>query len=243
MGTDRRARSAQTSRRVTPVVVEDPIVARRTRYRSLREQRPRLFANDGPVVIDHGREETGCGVVHADPWIMFVVDPVVMPDGRLGRYGRLMTTIDAEGVAILPMTRDGRIVLLRHWRHATQSWHVEAPRGFGEIGLEPRLQAAAELREELCVEGEMIALGHLHPDTGLLASRVALFLAMLPDDAAPFHPEGLASVLVMDEAGFEDAVLDGSITDPFAIAIWSRRRIREDRMRRAVPDDVRSVRT
>jgi ADP-ribose pyrophosphatase len=212
------------------MVADGALEPRAQRYVALREERPDLFVGGGPVALDPERHESTCGVVHADPWVMMVVDPVVMPDGRLGRYGRLVTTIDAEGVAVLPVTADGRVLLLRHWRHATQSWHLEIPRGFGEIGASSERQAEAELSEELDVSGVMVPLGHLHPDTGMLASRVALFAARVAADARPAHREGLASVVEMTTAHFEDAILDGQVTDPFAICAWTRltlRRFRE----------------
>lgn len=203
-------------------VADDALEPRVQRYAALREERSELFVGGGPVALDAERHESTCGVVHADPWVMMVVDPVVMPDGRLGRYGRLVTTIDAEGVAVLPVTTDGRVLLLRHWRHATQSWHLEIPRGFGEIGATSERQASAELYEELEVSGDMVPLGHLHPDTGMLASRVALFAATVAADARPAHREGLATVVEMTTSAFEGAILDGDVTDPFAICAWTR---------------------
>jgi ADP-ribose pyrophosphatase len=199
--------------------------ARRVRYEALLDERPGLFSGTGPVRLDVDRDEPGIGVVHADPWIMLVIDPVVMPDGRPGRYARLMTTIDSDGVAVLPITQDGRVLLLNHWRHATQSWHLEIPRGFGEIGVSAEQQASIELMEEMQVEGTMVAMGHLHPDTGRLSGRVALFVALLPRDVVPVHDEGLGTVVEMTVAQFEDAIVDGGITDPFALAAWLRHSI------------------
>jgi ADP-ribose pyrophosphatase len=216
---------------VDTVALQDD--GRRVRYDALRADRPAMFDGRGPITLDADRVESGTGVVHADPWIMLVVDPVVMPNGRDGRYVRLVNSVDAEGVAVLPVTADGRIWMLNHWRHATQSWHLEIVRGFGEAGLPPIGQAAAELHEELDLEGRMTAIGHIHPDTGIQASRVALFVAEIPDDAVPAHREGLATIVEMTEEQFEDAIMDGRITDPFALAAWTRYGI----MRRRSPQD------
>jgi ADP-ribose pyrophosphatase len=194
------------------------------RYEALRIDRPTAFG-DGPIRID-AREDARCGVVHQDPWNTFVVDPVVMPDGRLGAYGRLLNTVDAEGVAVLPMDGNGDVCLLRHFRHATRAWHLEIPRGFGEQGLPSIEQAAAELFEELALAGDLSPLGHLHPDTGMLAARVALFVAVIPSLVHARHDEGLAEVVRMTRAQFEDAVADGLVTDPFAIAAWTRHELR-----------------
>lgn len=207
------------------MIVSKPIEAQdvaRIRYEALRKDRPDLFLGGGPIALDVDRHEAGVGVVHADPWIMFVVDPVVMPDGRSARYGRLIQAIDAESVAVLPVTSDGRVLLLRHWRHATQSWHLEIPRGFGEIGLPPKDQAAAELWEEMGICGELVAIGHIYPDTGMTATRVALFVAKVSNDVQPMHREGLASIVEMTISQFKDAILNGSVNDSFALAAWTR---------------------
>lgn len=194
------------------------------RYEALRAERPSAFA-EGPIRLD-ARDDSRCGVVHQDPWNTFVVDPVIMPDGRLGAYGRLLATVEAEGVAVLPVDEGGDVCLLRHFRHATREWHLEIPRGFGEQDMPSIEQAATELSEELALAGELTPLGHLHPDTGMLASRVALFVAVVPTIATARHDEGLAEVVRMTRMQFEDAVADGVVTDPFAIAAWTRYELR-----------------
>jgi ADP-ribose pyrophosphatase len=200
------------------------------RYEALRTERPSAFG-EGPVRLVQLSGQPGCGVVHVDPWTMLVVDPVVMPDGRPSCYARVMLTIDLDAVAVLPVMGD-QIVLLRHWRHATQSWHLEIPRGYGEIGVAPIDLAAAELDEELRLSGRLRAVGHMHPDTGMQSLRVALFVAEVPVGSQPFHDEGLATVVVMSTDDFVDGVSDGSIDDPFAIVCWMRHRIQAERSER-----------
>lgn len=195
------------------------------RYQRLREDRPDLFAADGPVRLDPREPGDGEGVPYDSPWFMVVADPVILPDGRPGSYRRIVHAASGTPVAVLPVTADGRIVLIDHWRHATRRSHLEIPRGFGEDGVAAVDQAAAELREELCLEGRLEPLGTLHPDTGLMSAEVALFAAHVPGDAVPTHSEGHGAVVILTDAEFRRAVLDGTVTDPFAIAAWTRLRL------------------
>jgi len=192
------------------------------RYRALREARPEMFAGGGPVVIVDPEANPHAGVVYADPWIMLVVDAVRLPDGRPGSYTRLQyATGTREGVAVLPVTATG-VVLLKHWRHATQRWHLEIPRGFGEPDVSPADQAAAELLEETGLVADIEPLGMLHPDSGTLSFEVALHLALVRRGQTPAAHEGLASIVEMTFAEFERAIASGDISDSFTIAAWAR---------------------
>jgi len=56
-------------------------------------------------------------------------DAVRFPGGERGIHHPILRgTSDPFGVAVLPRLPDGRILLLRHSRHATRRFHWEAPR-------------------------------------------------------------------------------------------------------------------
>jgi ADP-ribose pyrophosphatase len=192
----------------------------------LQQARPDMFAGDGPIRIVDPVESPHAGVVYADPWLMLVVDAVRLPDGRPGSYTRVQYATGArEAVAVLPVTDTG-VVLLRHWRHATQRWHLEIPRGFGEPDVPPALQAAAELREETGLEADIEPLGMLNPDSGTLSFEVSLHLARVRPGQVPVAREGLATLQEMTFAQFEDAIASGDIADSFTISAWMRHVLR-----------------
>jgi ADP-ribose pyrophosphatase len=208
-------------------------------YRRLRAERPELFANpvDGLIEIvsdeaavaglerdcreraEPGRPESWdrTGVLYQDRYLSLVRDPVRFPDGRLAPYIRLVPR-QVGGVAVLP--RCGQdVVLLRHFRHATRSWHLEIPRGFTEPGEEPAQAARRELTEEIGVEPRTLErLGAFHPDTGVSADRVHLFLATIDAPGEPQVAEGIASTLRVPWARLEAMIGAGEITDSFTIA-------------------------
>lgn len=84
------------------------------------------------------------------------------------------------GVAVLPVC-DGRIVLLRSYRHPVGASVLELARGFIDAGETPAEAALRELREETglaCPPDRLVPLGFCAPEAGVLRGRVALFAAM-----------------------------------------------------------------
>ncbi|WP_093840099.1 NUDIX hydrolase [Streptomyces aidingensis] len=210
-------------------------------YERLRRLRPELFRNDdGPGAIEitapaaAGSGTPGAapppvgpvGVVYADPYIRVLRDPVRFPDGRNGTYIRILPTAESPGCAVLPLL-DGRIVLLENFRHATRSWELEIPRGFGTDGLSGQENALKELREELSARtAEISPLGAVHPDTGLYAQRVELFLARLESIGEPERAVGIRGVRLVSEAELEGLVREGEVTDGFTLSALAQARVR-----------------
>jgi len=198
-----------------------------TRYEMLRGQHPDMFGA-GPMPIVDPATSRHAGVVYLDPWIMLIVDAVVLPDGRTGDYTRIRFAAPrGAGVAILPITPRG-VLLLRQWRHATQKWHLEIPRGFGEPDVATTDQAIAELHEETGLVADIVPLGSMNPDTGILSFDVDLFAAVVHPGQTPRPENALSAIVEMDEATFERSIADGTITDSFTMAAWLRWRLHRE---------------
>lgn len=85
------------------------------------------------------------------------------------------------GVTVLPILPDGRIGLVRNYRHPLELFAWEAPRGFLDPG-ETDLAAAAsrELAEETglaCDRDKLVPVGTLAQEASTLSVKGALFLA------------------------------------------------------------------
>lgn len=83
------------------------------------------------------------------------------------------------GVCVLPEV-DGRIGLMRGYRHQLDEEVWQAPAGFIESGETAERAALRELVEETglsCGPTRLRSLGVYLPDSGLIEGRVALFLA------------------------------------------------------------------
>jgi ADP-ribose pyrophosphatase len=219
--------------------------ARRSLYRDIRQGRPELFVNPEGAPIEvlldpsevaeaertvaadlaEGGLPTGwsaTGVVYQDPYLMLLRDAVRMPFG-LSTYVRAINAGNATGVVILPRFRD-EVVLVRHFRHATRQWHLELPRGFGTPGSDVRDDARRELEEEIGVPpAKLESLGVIYPDTGMSATPVELFHAEIADPPrAAGADEGIVGVRLVTAAELAALIEDGTITDGFTIAAFTR---------------------
>lgn len=116
---------------------------------------------------------------------------------------------------VLPETPDGRLVLVRVFRHAAGGWMVEAPAGTIEPGEAPEACAARELVEETGWRaGSLRPLGSWYPSPGLFDETMHLFHAtgLVPAESAPEEDE-MVEPLVATRAEAAAMVRDGTIRD------------------------------
>lgn len=125
------------------------------------------------------------------------------------------------GSVILPITEEKNLILLEIYRSTINEISLEAPRGFCEDGETNTDTAIRELYEELhCSCEKFISLGYIYPDTGLLKSKVHLYLginAKLSDNYIQSE-EGIKKSKILS---FEEAchmAMDGEINDSFTIS-------------------------
>jgi ADP-ribose pyrophosphatase YjhB (NUDIX family) len=108
------------------------------------------------------------------------------------------------GVAVVA-SWDGKIVLLRPYRHPVGRHVYELPRGFVDAGEEPAAAALRELGEEAGLVADLAdvrPLGECLPDAGVLRARVALFAVdnCRPGQALRDHEEiGLGEMMALPE--------------------------------------------
>ncbi len=105
-------------------------------------------------------------------------DGVTVSDFMIVRP-RIRTADNVGGVCILPEV-DGKIGLMRVYRHQLNEEVWQAPAGFVEVNEAPADTALRELQEETsvrCVPDRVESLGLYLPDAGLIDGYVALFVA------------------------------------------------------------------
>lgn len=96
---------------------------------------------------------------------------VVAPRNKVGKM--------ITGVAVLPVVQ-GKVGLIKIYRPAIQGYSWEICRGFVGEEEDYGLSAVRELDEEtglLCVDHNLVSLGFVTPEAGILAARVCLFVA------------------------------------------------------------------
>lgn len=77
---------------------------------------------------------------------------------------------------VLPVTEDGRVLLLRQYRHATGGWLLEAPAGKLDPGESPESCAVRETEEETGMRpGRLESLGWIWTTPGFTDEKIWLF--------------------------------------------------------------------
>lgn len=74
-------------------------------------------------------------------------DKVKFPSGVEGTYIRIDYPVN-ESVAVLPVTKEGKIILIKTFRHGTRAWGYEVPKGGMSEGEDAIVAAKRELIEE-----------------------------------------------------------------------------------------------
>jgi ADP-ribose pyrophosphatase len=96
--------------------------------------------------------------------------------------------------AVVALDDEGRVILLRQFRHAAGGFIWEIPAGKLDPGEQPGHCAARELREEAgLTAGELIPLGSILTAPGFCDERIHLFLAraLIPAPQQLDHDEVL----------------------------------------------------
>lgn len=137
------------------------------------------------------------------------------------------------GVAVLAF-HEGRIGLLRVYRHPIEGDSWEIPRGFIDQGETPGLAAARELEEETglrCDTASIQSLGLVTPDAGIFAARVELFLAADCRVDRLFTPNeaGHRALLFMTPDEVSGMIDRSEIQDPYTIVAFAKWRARGGR--------------
>src|SRR3989442_4115200 len=112
-------------------------------------------------------------------------DEVIEPSGV--RATREVVTHPGS-VVVLPVLPDGRILLVRQYRHATRHYLWELVAGRMERGETPRKAAARELIEETGYRARrFLVVLDVFPTPGFLEERMFLLLAegLTPGQAQP----------------------------------------------------------
>ena len=141
-------------------------------------------SNTAIAAIDEGAEDFGAAAVAA-------------AEQAAGTSGKRT----ADAVSIVPITRDGNLVLIREFRYPLNSWVVGLPAGLVEPGENLAVAVDRELREETgyglrtdIPEGAVELLPQAgHSSTGMSDESAQTVFAQVEKDEAA-HPGSMASL-------------------------------------------------
>jgi ADP-ribose pyrophosphatase len=139
------------------------------------------------------------------------VEDVTLPNGARTHFEIVG---HPGGAAVVPVSADGRVCLIRQYRHVAKDWLWEVPAGKLD-GREPAVTAALELAEEAGLSaGHLQSLGMMWASPGIYTEVVHLFLAtdLTPVPARPEADE----IIEVHWVPLTDAIeraLDGTYSD------------------------------
>lgn len=127
----------------------------------------------------------------------------------------------SDGVIIVPITDDDRIILIRQFRHPVRMWIRELPRGASEEGESPEAAARRELHEEIGAKAtEIFPLGRVVTDSGQQVGQPHLVAARVREsgDADPEDSESIDARFRYSYPELVAACERGEIIDSFTLA-------------------------
>jgi len=160
--------------------------------------------------------------IYAGRVVKLRVEEIELPNGRRSR----LELIDHPGAsAIVPLDSEGRVLLVRQYRHAaSRTWLLEVPAGKLDGDEDAAIGAARECEEETGFRpGTLVPLGGIWTTPGFTGEWIHLFLAtdLIPgrqdlqeDEALTVERVPLAEALRL--------ALDGGIDDGKSIAALTR---------------------
>jgi 8-oxo-dGTP pyrophosphatase MutT (NUDIX family) len=109
---------------------------------------------------------------------VFKVRRDLSADPRDGREHDFYVIEAPDWINVIPLTKDGQVVLIEQYRHGSEEVSLEIPGGMVDPGEEPLAAAARELAEETGYEArEVLPLGRTRPNPAIQDNWIHTFLA------------------------------------------------------------------
>lgn len=140
------------------------------------------------------------------------IDTVELPDKK---YSKREIVEHPGAVAIIALTEENEIVLVKQYRKAIERELLEVPAGKLEIGEEPKETAIRELKEETGYTAKKIEyLLEFYTSPGFTNEKVYLFLAdeLIEGEAQPEKDEYI-EVIKLKLDGLIELINKGEIID------------------------------
>ncbi|WP_310487634.1 NUDIX hydrolase [Chamaesiphon sp. VAR_69_metabat_338] len=151
----------------------------------------------------------------------FHVDRIELPNGVIGEWESIR---HPGGALAVPITPEGKLVLVKQYRFPTQGRILEFPAGTLEVGEDPAETIAREIEEETGYRaGKWQKLGEFFLAPGYCDEIIYAFLAQDLEKLA-VQPAGDADedieIVLMTPAEFETAIAAGEPIDAKSIAAY-----------------------
>ena len=140
---------------------------------------------------------------------------------RTGQIHEFQVLKSPDWVAVVAVTPDNQVVMVRQFRHGTGELSLEPPGGLVKEGQAPEQSAREELEEETGYQAEVLEfLGWMHPMPAIFTNRFYVYLARNATPTGRLNPdetEEVETVLVpLDQ--IREYIRSGKITCSVMIA-------------------------
>ncbi len=151
-------------------------------------------------------------VIYRGRKLDLALQPVRLADGTLADRE---VVVHRGAVAMVPLLDDGRVVLVRNFRHTVGQTLLEVPAGTLDPGESPDATAPRELREETgYTAGTVRFLGSWWVSPGILNERMYLYLCTdLTPGATEHQPDEQLEPVAVDLDAALAMIADGRIDD------------------------------
>ena len=140
---------------------------------------------------------------------------------RTGKIHEFQVLKSPDWVAIIPVTPNNELVMVKQYRHGIEQLSLEPPGGLVKDGQTPEQSAIEELEEETGYRAKAFhLLGWMHPMPAILTNRFYVYLA---EDATPtgiLNPEETEEIetVLVPVSQIVDYIKTGKITCSVMIA-------------------------
>ncbi len=152
---------------------------------------------------------------------VFHVDRVVARSPSSGNDHDFFCIESADWVNVVPITPQEEIVMVRQFRHGSESLTLEIPGGMVDPGEAPLVAGARELLEETGYRAErLLPVGAVNPNPALFGNRVHTFVATGAVRVADIRNEGAEETRVelVPAARISELVRRGDIDHALVLA-------------------------
>ncbi len=159
-------------------------------------------------------------VLARNPYWEYWLDTYSLRDGKEQPYYFVHTR---GSVMIIPLTDEGKLVMVRQYRYLWQRESIEFPGGGIPEGATPEQQAHRELQEEAgYAAGILERIGEFNPMNGVTDERCHVYVArQLRPAAKADDPVEETTPLLVTPDELRARISDGTIWDGMTLAAWA----------------------
>jgi len=159
-------------------------------------------------------------IFHTNPFWIYKIDKYALPDGKEANYYYCYTY---GSVFIVPVTTEGRIIMLNQYRYLNDRFSIEFPGGSVKKDEKPSYAARKELIEETGYVGELEEIGIYNPCNGLTNEICTVFIAKNLKPSNEFIKDEMEEFEIFEYSvdEIEKMINSNIIYDGMTLAAWS----------------------